>query len=274
MGSALDTEVAIETPEHIVFQHRVAGPARRALAHLLDLAICYGVVLALGLLLVLAIGRGSVAPTATASGRAGLGVLLLVLFAVQWVYFVAWEGLLGRSPGKMALGIRVVTGDGRPVGFGAAALRNLLRAADLLPTAYVAGIVAMALSSRFQRIGDLVAGTMVVTEELERSSQGSGAATALVLSPPATATELRRLPDEVSLDAEERAAIELFLRRRPSLGLARQAELASMIADRLGARVGASHDDPARLLALIHHRAVEDGRSVAPPSLRPPRGGR
>ena len=51
----LDTDVAIETPEHIVFRHRVAGPARRALAHLLDLLICYGIVFVIAIVVILAI---------------------------------------------------------------------------------------------------------------------------------------------------------------------------------------------------------------------------
>jgi hypothetical protein len=199
----------------------------------------------------------------TGASRAGGGVVLLAMFAAQWVYFLVWEGLTGRSPGKMALGIRVVTTSGRPIGWSASALRNLLRAADILPTGYVAGFVAIALSPRFQRLGDLVAGTMVVLHESARSARP------LVLTPPATPDELARVPEEITLDAEERAAIELFLRRRESLGIAREHELAAMVAKHLGAALGASHPDPSRLLALLLHRAVNVGREKAPPSLAP-----
>ncbi|MBX3210860.1 MAG: RDD family protein [Labilithrix sp.] len=259
--SPLDTDVAIETPEHIVFHYRVAGPARRALGHVLDLALCYGAVVVLGLVVVLAaLGGGIESGEIGAAAKAGLGLVLLTLFAVQWLYFVVWEAVFGRSPGKMAVGLRVVTTSGRPIGWRAAALRNLLRAADLLPVAYVAGVVSMALSSRFQRLGDLVAGTMVVVPERAR------AAKALVLSPPAEPRELGGLPDHVALDADERVAIELFLRRRRSLGAARELELASMIARPLGERLGYSHRDPSRLLALVYDRAVNAGRAEAPPS--------
>lgn len=262
----LDTDVAIETPEHIVFNYRIAGPARRALGHVLDLLVCYGVVIVLALLVVLAaMGGGMETGEIGAAAKAGMGLVLLALFAAQWVYFVVCEALYGRSPGKMAVGIRVVTTSGRPIGWRAAALRNLLRAADLLPVGYVAGVVSMALSSRFQRLGDLVAGTMVVVPESAR------AARPLELRPPAHPRELASLPDHVALDPDERSAIELFLRRRHALGTAREHELASMIAGPLGARIGYAHPDPSRMLALVYDRAVNAGRLEAPPSSWRPR---
>ncbi len=259
--SPLDTDVAIETPEHIVFHYRIAGPARRALGHVIDLMLCYGAVLVLGfVVLLVAASRGIESGEIGAAAKAGVGVLLLALFAAQWVYFVVWEARYGRSPGKMALGLRVVTTSGRPIGWRAAALRNLLRAADLLPVGYVVGVVSMALSSRFQRLGDLVAGTMVVVPENAR------AARALELWPPADPRELADLPDHVALDPEERSAIELFLRRRYTLGTAREQELASMIAGPLGERLGYSHHNPSRMLAIVYDRAVNAGRLEAPPS--------
>jgi uncharacterized RDD family membrane protein YckC len=266
-GLSLDTDVAIETPEHIVFHYRVAGPARRALGHVLDLLLCYGAVIVLGLVVLLAATGGAITTGEIgAAAKAGMGLVLLALFAAQWVYFLVWEARYGRSPGKMAVGVRVVTTSGRPIGWRAAALRNLLRAADLLPLGYLAGVVSMALSSRFQRLGDLVAGTMVVVPENAR------AAKALELSPPAKPRELDSLPEHVSLDAEERSAIELFLRRRHTLGAAREHELASIIARPIGDRLGYAHHDPSRLLAIVYDRAVNAGRLEAPPSSwRPPR---
>jgi hypothetical protein len=74
------------------------------------------------------------------------------------------------------------------------------------------------------------------------------------------------MPEHVSLDADERAAIELFLRRRHTLGAAREQELASMIARPIGERLGFTHPNPARLLAIVYDRAVNAGRTEAPPS--------
>ncbi len=160
----------------------------------------------------------------------------------------------------MAVGLRVVTTSGRPIGWRAASLRNLLRAADLLPVGYIVGVVSMTLSSRFQRLGDLVAGTMVVAPDHTRRVR------ALELSPPAEPRELATLPDHVTLDADERVAIEMFLRRRHALGVSRGHELATMIAGKIGTRIGYTHPDPARLLALVYDRAVNAGRTEAPPS--------
>jgi uncharacterized RDD family membrane protein YckC len=260
----LDNAVAIETPEHIVFHYRVAGPGRRCLAYLLDLLICYGALFVLALLfIIIAVGGGFGEMSSMAKAMGGF--FLVLLFAIQWVYFVVWDALRGRSPGKAAFGLRVVTTTGRPIGWRAAALRNLLRAADALPTAYVVGVTAMALNARFQRLGDLVAGTMVIVPEDAR------AAKALELHPPAWPQELATLPDEVILDADERVAIEMFLRRRHSLGRAREHELACMIAGPIAQRLGFRHEDPSRLLAIVYDRAVNVGRTEAPPSSWRPR---
>ncbi|HEY8079543.1 MAG TPA: RDD family protein, partial [Labilithrix sp.] len=200
MTAALDTDVLIETPEHIEFHYRIAGPARRAAAYLLDLLICYGVLAIVTVVIFAGLGMS----LGESGVQAGGGLFLVLLFAAQWLYFLVWEGKTGRSPGKRAFGLRVLTTTGRPIGFGAAALRNLLRAADALPIANLVGVLSMALSSKFQRIGDLVAGTMVVVPET------AYAAEALELRPAAAPKELRDLPEDVVLDADERAAIELF----------------------------------------------------------------
>ncbi len=261
----LDTSVAIETPEHIVFRYRIAGPARRLLAYVVDLILCYTAVFVLGVILVVAVvGASASAMSDAVEGtlKTGIGLVLLLLFAVQWVYFVAWEATTGRTPGKSAVGLRVVTLQGRPIGFGPAALRNVLRAADMLPSAYVVGVVTMALTPRFQRLGDLVAGTMVIVPERAR------VAGALVLWPPAEPHELAIVPDDVSLDADERNAIELFLRRRGALGPARERELAAIVASPLARRFGFRLADPSRMLALIYDRAANAGRMEAPASSR------
>jgi uncharacterized RDD family membrane protein YckC len=269
-GAPLDTDIAIETPEHIIFRHRVAGPARRLLAYLLDLAICYGALAAIAVAVVtLSLGASAAASTTEALG-AGVGVLLVLAFAIQWVYFAVLEAWRGTTPGKVAFGLRVLTTTGRPIGFREAALRNVLRAADALPLAYtagclsIAGLASMAVTRHFQRLGDLAAATIVVMPTRAR------AAVPLVLWPPAEPQELANLADVVRLDADERLAIEMFLRRRKELGPARELELATMIAPALGARFGVPSTDPSRTLALIYDRASNAGRSDAPASLRPP----
>lgn len=260
MAAPLDTDVAIETPEHIVFHHRLAGPARRAVAYLIDLALCYGIVAILGVIVLLSFYGGITTGEISSGAKAGGGLVLVALFAAQWVWFVAWEATRGQSPGKKWTGMRVLAENGRPIGWRAAALRNLLRAADALPTGYLVGLASMSATSRFQRLGDLAAGTIVVVPERVH------AASAIELSPPAHPKELATLPDDVALDADEREAIELFLRRRYTLGVARERELANMIAGPIAIRHGFRHDDPSRLLAILYDRAVNVGRTEAPPS--------
>lgn len=262
----IDTVVSIETPEHIVFQHRVAGPARRAMAHLVDLFLCYGAVFLVGIaLFVAALGATSVGAAIEEALKMGIGLLLVFMFIAQWAWFAAWETIRGDTPGKRAFGLRVVTTTGRPIGFARAALRNVLRAADLLPVGYLVGVVAMAISPRFQRIGDLVAGTMVIAEiKVARAHQR------FALWPPPYPHELAALPGEVVLDADERAALELFLRRVGALGPAREQELAAMVVEDLARRHGWQGPvlDPVRTIALLYDRAANTGRLDAPPSSR------
>jgi uncharacterized RDD family membrane protein YckC len=272
-GAPLDTDVAIETPEHIVFRHRVAGPARRVLAYLLDLVICYAAIAAIAFVLLVAVaGLAAIAGAEQSVAGAGIGLVLLLLFAAQWLYFTILEAWRGTTPGKAAFGCRVVTTMGRPIGPRAAALRNVLRAADALPLTYTAGLlsvtglVSMSLTKRFQRLGDLVAGTMIVVPERAR-----GSTEPLALIPPVGQDELAELGDsDVRLDADERDAIEMFLRRRASLGPARETELAEMIASAMSARCGLRSAGPSRALALLYDRAGKAGRLDAPPSSRDP----
>jgi len=263
MEDPLDTDVAIEAPEHIVFRHVVAGPGRRAIARLIDLCVCYGAVIFLSILVVLAFaGFAGFSKAFSNVAEAGYGVILVVLFAAEWLYSFLWEALTGRSPGKIFMDLRVVMVSGRPLGIGAAALRNVLRAADVLPGAYLVGVAAMALNRRFQRLGDLVAGTMVIVAGRPKKTAP------LVLWPPPDATELAVLPEVVPLDVDERVAIELFLRRQPTLGFARAHELATILMAPLQRRFGWRLTDPVRTLALLYDRAVNAGRGEGPRSSR------
>ncbi|CAN7159130.1 RDD family protein [Polaromonas sp. LjRoot131] len=146
----LDTLYTAETPEGITLSLRPAGIVARGLAYLIDLAIrgC--------LFIAVAIAVGVM-------GKAGVAVLLLAYFALEWFYPVVFE--LTRSaatPGKRALGLRVVMDSGLPVTPAASLTRNLLRAADFMPALFGAGLVSMLWRDDSKRLGDLAAGTLVV----------------------------------------------------------------------------------------------------------------
>jgi uncharacterized RDD family membrane protein YckC len=241
---ALDNTAEVETPEHVRFRYRVAGPVRRMLAYLIDLLIRAGVLLVLGLVFAIALG----------GSEAVGGVILVCAFILEWGYYVFFETISdGRSPGKRAFSLRVVKEGGYPIGFIDSVLRNLLRAADFMPVGYLVGLFAMAADSRFRRLGDHVAATMVVVEEHSRI------AAPLTIAPPPTAEELEVIPQRPPLSAWERETLELYL-RRVDLTPARREELAQMITPALAQRMGVTVKNPVRFLALIHHRLAGTAR--------------
>lgn len=243
----LDTVATVDSPEQVRFEYRVAGPARRALAYVIDLLIKGAVLLVLaGLLLLGGFGKDDLFGWSA-------GVYAVVAFAMEWGYNVLFESLTsGRTPGKQALRLRVVKEGGYPIGFLDALLRNLLRAADFLPSGYALGVVVMGLDPRFRRLGDLVAGTMVVVEE--RSHLGAS----VKLSPPPTPQELAAMPAAARLEASEREALDLFVRRLDRLGPARADELAALALPRFADRLPtAAAGSPARWLAILYVRATE-----------------
>lgn len=239
----IDTTATVETPEHVQFSYRLAGPTRRAVAFLLDLIIRGLLLLVAGFIAVIA-GITSDSFTEVSSG-----VMLVVLFCVEWGYYTVFETLWsGRTPGKRAMNIRVVREGGHPLSFFDSVLRNLLRAADFLPFGYAVGTLVLARDEKFRRLGDMVAGTMVVCEERKHVSVG------LNINPPPTPQELNALPQRPDLSRDDLEAIELFVRRLGSLAPAREFELAQMVAPIYASKMGLRYQDPARFLALLYLR--------------------
>ncbi|MCB9701259.1 MAG: RDD family protein [Myxococcales bacterium] len=256
-GERLDTIARVESPELVRFQYRLAGPSRRVLAYLFDLLIKAGVILVLGGLLLL----GGVNLKASAGWT--IGLLLTVAFVAEWGYGVLFESLMrGQTPGKRVMRLRVVKEGGQPINFMDALLRNLLRGADFLPGGYALGAAVMSVDPRFRRLGDLVAGTMVVVEE--RSHVGAP----VRLRPPPTPEELASVPAAARLGSEEREALDLFVRRLDRLGAARADELAALLLPRFaGALPADAEARPARALTLLYLRAT--GRSADVAGARP-----
>ena len=246
----IDTATEIDTPERIRFSCRLAGPAQRGAAYLLDLLVRGGI-LAMLVLVLSALGFSG----QTLAGL-GAGLVIVAAFLLEWGYYVGCELFMrGQSIGKRALGLRVVRSDGLPIGFGDSMLRNLLRAADFLPALYALGIVSMGLDPKFRRLGDLAAGTIVVSERSDEALPN------IELSPPATSAELAALPARVLLNANELEAVELFLRRRSQLNALREEELAELVAPVFARRMRLRYRDPVRFLALLYLRATRAGLS-------------
>ncbi len=199
----LDTTHNIATPEGVELKLPVAGLAARTLAWLVDALIKVVGLFVASIILAL-------------MGDAGFGLYLLVLFATFWLYNVLFEVFArGATPGKKALGIRVMNTNGTPVGWAGSSIRNLLRAVDVLPGCYLLGFLSVYLSERFQRLGDLAAGTIVVHDEKAAS---------LNLDPNG-----KPLPVNVPMTASEQQAIVSFAERASRINADRVDELAEIL---------------------------------------------
>jgi uncharacterized RDD family membrane protein YckC len=199
----LDTLTLVETPEGIALQLRSAGAMPRACAWAIDALIRLGVIWALAVVIALL-------------GESGTGIYLLLLFALFWLYPVLFEVLRdGQTPGKQAMRLRVVNANGTPVTWIASIVRNLMRTVDMLPFCYAFGFIACLIDPSSRRLGDLVAGTLVV--HAEPPSRQSAAPNAPVVHPPFV------------LSLSERAAIVDFAERTAQLTPDRQQELAALL---------------------------------------------
>ncbi len=152
----LDTLQSVELAEGVVIQLRIAGPMPRALAYLADFFI------RVALMIAIVIGV-TLAGWAMGDNVAG-GLFLLGWFMLDWLYPVIFEaGGRGATPGKRMLGLRVVQASGSPITVGQAVVRNFLRFIDGMPLfTYAFGLASCLATRRFQRLGDLAAGTVVV----------------------------------------------------------------------------------------------------------------
>jgi uncharacterized RDD family membrane protein YckC len=207
----IDTLCAVETPEGVELEFSPAGPVPRALAWIVDAGIRCALYLAL-------------ASALNGLGRVGLGLTLLVLFLLEWFYPVAFEVLAGgQTPGKKLLGLRVLRADGAPVGWSRSTVRSLLAFADFLPFGFAAGLAAMLLGRRCQRLGDLAAGTLVVHVEPP-------------LAPRPAPGDAQALAPPFPLTLPEQRAIMGFAERAPGLTLERARELADLLEPLTGAR--------------------------------------
>jgi uncharacterized RDD family membrane protein YckC len=146
----LDSVRRVATPEGCELSLRLAGPVARARAFFIDALLRFALFVGAAVLLGQFKGLGA-------------GVTALLYFGLSWLYPVLFEVFnAGATPGKRLCKLVVLRDDGTPVGWDAALVRNTLRFVDGLPVGYAAGLVTMALNPEGKRLGDLLAGTVVV----------------------------------------------------------------------------------------------------------------
>ncbi|WP_421567828.1 RDD family protein [Stenotrophomonas sp. PD6] len=200
-GPMLDTYREVITPEGVPLHLPAAGPVPRALAWAIDFVIRVAALLLLSI------------PLAVL-GEFGQGLYLALMFLLMWAYTIVQEACWGRTLGKRLLSLRVVAQDGAPIGWMAAITRNLLRTVDMLPFGYALGLLSSLFDPHGRRLGDLVAGTVVIHDTTRPLA--ASVAIDTVLAPP-----------QPLLPAEQ-AAVVAFAERAPRLSGPRQQELAAV----------------------------------------------
>jgi uncharacterized RDD family membrane protein YckC len=237
----LDVMVRLETPERIAFEYPLGGPFRRFTAYLVDLCL-------MGLLVGAAV---TVSMFMAFGSLSGTGPALVAYFLISWGYGAFCEGVFsGQTPGKRMLALRVVSDRGVPITGAQAVLRNLVRVVDgLIPFCFLLGLSSMLMTKKFQRLGDLAAGTMVIVED-RRSRLGL-----VRIQDPRVLAVLDRLPVRIAAGSHLARALSDYVRRRHRFSHALREELAEPLARPLRARFALSDSVAAdTVLCAVYHR--------------------
>jgi len=221
-------QLSIDTPEQVSLSFPIAGLGSRILAHLADLALQGAAYVILVLLAILAFSRqiGSLNQLSDRQGKWLVAGLLFANFLFFWGYYTFFEAFWnGQTPGKRWTNLRVIKDSGRQITLFESMSRNLIRIVDYLPSMYIVGIIAILISKENKRLGDLLAGTIVVRQELTNvadAGYSSRTFTAALISTPASAAVvdpgIECDPMAIArLSTEDLMMIEAFTARIPEL---------------------------------------------------------
>jgi uncharacterized RDD family membrane protein YckC len=227
----LDTLQSVELADGVEIRLRMAGPLPRAGAYLIDLIIRGAIMSVVSFVMIyggVVVGENVVA-----------GLLMLAWFLIDWLYPVIFEtGKRGATPGKRVAGLRVVQASGSPITMGQAIIRNFLRFIDGMPMfTYVIGLTSCLATKRFQRLGDLAAGTVVIYSKPQVMP--------VMAAPPPVAP----IAPPVGLTANEVRALSSFRERAGLWSEGRRVEIADQ-AEPLTGSTGVT--GVSRLMAMAH----------------------
>lgn len=224
----------LDTPEHVVLDYELAGIGSRTLAVVVDMVLL-GVLSAVVTLSMVFWGNFSSWVTA---------LQVLLLYSMVWLYFALFEGLRrGQTPGKHMVGIRTIRESGHGITFADAATRHLLTPVDLFG---MIGLILIAVHPRAKRLGDLVAGTVVVRD--------LPVEVALPAAPEAEAEGDDADQGSPELPDEEFALIREFIGRAPALPRPVRNRFATQFANRLSSRFPGRPSDDFQFLQELFHR--------------------
>jgi uncharacterized RDD family membrane protein YckC len=272
---AWSDKLTIETPEQTVFDFPLAGVGSRCLAMLLDT-----IIQGLGFLILGLLAEWSTALDRLSSIKLSIwfeAIAIFIAFSIYYGYFAFFEAIWnGQTPGKRWTHLRVIHESGRPIAVPQAILRNLVRFVDQLPGVYAVGLTTALISRQNRRLGDIVAGTVVVHERpLEKGSapwaepvrgvigSGSGATSAAANAAPLGGSVLGAISaaapvsiPAANVDAgvptlrwgvarltgEDVRLLNSFLERRYTLDMQTRDKLARQIGERLAERLGVTFE--------------------------------
>jgi uncharacterized RDD family membrane protein YckC len=253
---AAGEKLIIETPEQTSIEFPLAGIGSRFLAVLIDTLIQGAVLILLGLIFV-GLGLGFRSAGFAGSQAAGVwivAILIFLYFLLMYGYFILFESIWnGQTPGKRLTHLRVIKDSGQPITAIDAVGRNLLRIVDQLPFAYGIGVLCSWISPQSKRLGDYVAGTVVVHEKPFET-------VAPLWNAPAQAATHQYGANR--LTPEEIALVETFLSRRNALEAGVRYDTAAGIVRRIESKLTMPPERPSAeklLEELSHERRATAG---------------
>jgi uncharacterized RDD family membrane protein YckC len=243
----------IETPEQIDLGLELAGPGSRAVAQIYDWLVKLGFLVLLGFggfLIAASVGAMSFDAVTTYLLLAILGVLAFLFFIGYDIYYEGCRN--GQTPGKNYTGIRVVRSGGGPIDVQAAAIRNIVGLADLLPVGYLVGGILILLNKHAQRFGDMAAGTIVIRERVE-TAPAEGPETIEKLATTAYSFSREQL---TRLTPTDRHVLESYFSRRKGMPRMIRTKLSQSLVETFVTKTGYTpsvslEDDPETFLASL-----------------------
>ncbi len=276
-------QLNIETPEQVDLHFPIAGIGSRFIAVLLD-TVFQGIAYTLLILLIYLLTKNAADPTVHNSKRADewiTAAVILFHFLLYWGYYALFEAYWkGQTPGKRLMKLRVLKDSGRSITLFESMMRNLVRVIDMLPGWYLIGLISMLCNKQNKRLGDFVAGTIVVHERMDEQplmSHVSRTFTSSLYPEQAAVTSLMPharqewAANEAGLPADAVArlqpsdlhTIEIFFSRALDLSVQKREELGTRLAATMSAKMQFPLPEgvrPERLLELIAHKMRSQGR--------------
>jgi len=220
MSAAITTDetLIIETPERVPLHFALASIGNRFIACAIDHTIQMVTLIAMGISFAIISDAADLGNRLTSAPKWVQALLIILAFVLMAGYFAVFEWIWnGQTPGKRWLKLRVIREDGRPINFFEAMTRNLLREFDIMPFPfYSIGLISVFATDKDQRVGDLVAGTVVVRER-EAEAPAFAEVFASPISDPALRRSFKPVPFTANVDLlteNEISVVESFLRRR------------------------------------------------------------